>query len=157
MGLSVVLTVHCEMEASWLSTNYKYTYKCQVDGKFLKENLESVGTGRAATGSTSSARARRGRPHPSCPTTASCSRSRCSWAWRPRSSTRSSTALRRTELQMHGISEEPQRGGRLRERVSAVREQLPGTRLNLGCRLNLHNYSLHGLQPGVLMSGHLGV
>ena len=55
------------------------------------------------------------------------------------------------------ISEEPQRGGRLRERVSAVREQLPGTRLNLGCRLNLHNYSLHGLQPGVLMSGHLGV
>ena len=32
------------------------------------------------------------------------------------------------------ISEEPQRGGRLRERVSAVREQLPRTRLNLGCR-----------------------
>ena len=55
------------------------------------------------------------------------------------------------------IWEEPQRGGRLRERVSAVREQLPGTRLNLGCRLNLHKFSLHGLQPGVLMSGHLGV
>ena len=58
---------------------------------------------------------------------------------------------------IHTISEEPQRGGRLRERVSAVREQLPGTRLNLGCRLNLHKFSLHGLQPGVLMSGHLGV
>ena len=29
------------------------------------------------------------------------------------------------------ISEEPGRGGRLRERVSAVREQLLGTRLNL--------------------------
>ena len=64
---------------------------------------------------------------------------------------------RRARALLRVILEEPQRGGRLRERVSAVREQLPGTRLNLGCRLNLHKFSLHGLQPGVLMSGHLRV
>jgi hypothetical protein len=50
LGLQVMLLVHCEVEASWLSTTYKYTYKCTVDGKDLKENLESVAAGRTAAG-----------------------------------------------------------------------------------------------------------